>query len=385
MQQYLGAVDHDVYDDESSEYKSFGGSSDNDNNNNDDDWNQKRQAAQDWIRSHMDFTLTHCLLGIGLYLAVAVLAFSFLLETHWSVTDSTYFAVVSFSTCGFGDLVPQTAIGRLFTCVFCLTGVACLGIALGVIGSQILQAQQAAWQRASDLSKQRAMSLFSSSRKVEEVEEHDTDPSSSSAGLKPILLEWVAVLGVLLVFAYLLMDDPGVAGKTNNNADNNNINNSLTRWGNAFYFVIITSTTVGYGDVAPTSPKGRLIATVFIPIAVGCMGYWLSMVANYIIDQRQSQFKRQMASKPLTLDDLDVMDEDGDGQVTRVEFMEFMLVAMNKVDAETLQSLQQQFERLDRDSSGTLSKDDLVHKAKRKFLSPRWRQFRMSAKDVPTE
>lgn len=97
------------------------------------------------------------------------------------------------------------------------------------------------------------------------------------------------------------------------------------------------------------------------------MGHWLSLVAGYIIDMKQSRFRKEMASKELTLEDLDIMDEDGDGEVTRVEFLEFMLVAMNKVDQETLQNLRVYFRRLDTDRTGTLSKEDLIASARRKL------------------
>lgn len=119
--------------------------------------------------------------------------------------------------------------------------------------------------------------------------------------------------------------------------------------------------------MAPSTQTGRLLATFFIPISVAAMGHWLSLVAGYIIDRKQSKFRQQMATKELTLEDLDIMDEDGDGEVTRVEFLEFMLVAMNKVDQDTLQNLRVFFRRLDTDGTGTLSKEDLIASARQKL------------------
>lgn len=40
----------------------------------------------------------------------------------WSWLDATYFAVVTISTVGYGDLSPQTASGKLFTIVYVLCG-----------------------------------------------------------------------------------------------------------------------------------------------------------------------------------------------------------------------------------------------------------------------
>jgi voltage-gated potassium channel len=41
----------------------------------------------------------------------------------WSWVDALYFSVTTISTVGFGDLTPQTDIGKLFTIVYIFVGV----------------------------------------------------------------------------------------------------------------------------------------------------------------------------------------------------------------------------------------------------------------------
>jgi len=48
----------------------------------------------------------------------------------WGWLDAYYFTVVTLSTVGYGDLIPQTAIGRIGTTVFIITG---LGLFAAVI------------------------------------------------------------------------------------------------------------------------------------------------------------------------------------------------------------------------------------------------------------
>ena len=86
-------------------------------------------------------------------------------------------------------------------------------------------------------------------------------------------------------------------------------------------------------------------------------------MANTIIDFRQKRGQRKLRNKDLTLEDLKVMDGDGDGTVTKAEFLEFMLVAMNQVDQDLLDNLKAHFDRLDKDKSGTLDKNDLINVA----------------------
>jgi Ca2+-binding EF-hand superfamily protein len=65
------------------------------------------------------------------------------------------------------------------------------------------------------------------------------------------------------------------------------------------------------------------------------------------------------------------MDTDGDGKVSCLEFVEFMLVAMDKCDKSDIDKLKLQFSRLDVDGTGVLEKEDLVIVAKRKLKNPK--------------
>jgi hypothetical protein len=65
------------------------------------------------------------------------------------------------------------------------------------------------------------------------------------------------------------------------------------------------------------------------------------------------------------------MDDNQDGHVTRAEFLEFMLVAMNKIDESLVQELRQHFDQLDYDGTGDLTRDDLVTAARRKLTNPK--------------
>ena len=56
---------------------------------------------------------------------------------------------------------------------------------------------------------------------------------------------------------------------------------------------------------------------------------------------------------------LKAMDADGDGQITREEYVAFMLLEMGRVDRAELEELQGQFKRLDVTESGYLDREDL--------------------------
>ena len=55
----------------------------------------------------------------------------------------------------------------------------------------------------------------------------------------------------------------------------------------AFYFVVVTISTVGYGDLSPLTPHGKILSIIIILIGVGC---FVGLVANsieYLIVKRE--------------------------------------------------------------------------------------------------
>ena len=71
--------------------------------------------------------------GIVIFLIVILIGgvtYSYL--EGWSFTDAVYFSAVTITTLGYGDFVPQTEIGKIFTIIFSLSGIA---IGLYIISS----------------------------------------------------------------------------------------------------------------------------------------------------------------------------------------------------------------------------------------------------------
>ena len=65
----------------------------------------------------------------------------------WSVVDSLYFCAMSLATVGFGDLVPETDVGKVFTVVYVLGGIGTLVAFFTALTAKVL-AMQAELQRA---------------------------------------------------------------------------------------------------------------------------------------------------------------------------------------------------------------------------------------------
>jgi voltage-gated potassium channel len=59
--------------------------------------------------------------------------------------------------------------------------------------------------------------------------------------------------------------------------------------GDAFWWAIVTVTTVGYGDKFPVTPEGRIVACVLMPVGVGLFGAFTGFIASLFVEPELRQ------------------------------------------------------------------------------------------------
>jgi voltage-gated potassium channel len=67
----------------------------------------------------------------------------------------------------------------------------------------------------------------------------------------------------------------------------------------ALYATVITITTVGYGDMAPMTPAGRIFAILFTLAAIGAVGYALSSFAAGLIEKHQDRRRESLRKQQM--------------------------------------------------------------------------------------
>jgi voltage-gated potassium channel len=66
-------------------------------------------------------------------------------------------------------------------------------------------------------------------------------------------------------------------------------NKSIRHFGDALWWAITTVTTVGYGDITPITPEGRLVAVVLMLTGISVIGVFTATVASMFFQEQQSE------------------------------------------------------------------------------------------------
>lgn len=255
----------------------------------------------------------------------------------WQFVDALYFAVVTISTVGYGDLGPGTDNLKIFTSVYIFCSIAVVAVILMELINTAIEAQyrqvKSLLARPMERSSRaktnhRRQALFDFSRRLIVV---------ACLVLVPM------ICGSL--FAYFW--------------DKHTLVDSI-------YWSIVTVTTVGYGDVAvgagdaERETKSRIFALCFILVTVPCFGTAWGRFSDAVLQLRSDNFRQHQLSRQLSPELLADLDMDGDG-VDKAEFLCAMLLLFDQVDKQDLLQILYRFDSLDRDGNGRLTAEDLSH------------------------
>ena len=97
----------------------------------------------------------------------------------------------------------------------------------------------------------------------------------------------------------------------------------------------------------------------------------MASVFAFVNGRIAAKAEKDFLRREVTLADLEDLDVNDDGKVCELDFITFMLAAMQKVDRKTMQDLQRLFHALDAGKDGFLQKEDLIELRQRKRLSKR--------------
>jgi len=189
----------------------------------------------------------------------------------WSWSNSFYFAAVTLTTVGYGDFFPQDVWGKLINVVFIMGGLGIISVVLSAIARGLVSGFERRIKRMLGDKTNGLAEMMKSLEGIEEDTESTPLMSANEEKLKrSALLDLLAddmayfialVAFIILIFggglAFWLMED------------------HMGFW-DSCYFSVITLTTVGYGDLVPTSTGSRIFLVFYAVIGLGVFAFLLT-------------------------------------------------------------------------------------------------------------
>lgn len=273
-----------------------------------------------------------------------------------AILDSMYLCVVTMSTVGYGDLVPNSMLAKLVACFYVFTGMALVGLILGKAADYIVEKQEILLVRAIHFREK-----IGPPELLKEVETEKVKFKCVTVGILLLLLVIVGTVFLCLVENLEVMD--------------------------AFYCVCSTITTLGYGDESFSTGGGRIFAVFWILSSTICLAQFFLYLAELYTERRQRSLVKWVLTRRLTLSDLEDADLDHDKVVgyeynallfvnemyqfsrgltcwifciRAAEFIVYKLKEMGKICQEDISLVMETFKKLDIDHSGTLTASDLA-------------------------
>ena len=292
------------------------------------------------------------ILVLGVFLAGYALFFS--LFEGWYFTYGMYFAVVTFSTVGYGDLSPDTNLGKIFVTCTGIFGVAVGGVCFNNILSYILTLLKRCrdcCKRRSSRKKRQAQKVASNkvtpadgnlksmkSVMLDDAENTEgVDPADKSA--KATLLnnsiqkKIVDILFMLLVLLCMLFGGTAVFMY-------------LEGWNfiDSLYVSMITLLTIGYGDMSPETDYGRFFCLFWLVFGFTYVGRVLSSISETYIQYRTQKMRKKLLSSTVSKTMILNMDENGDGKLDRIEFLTNMIYILGMCEKKEVEEIMKKYD-----------------------------------------
>ena len=236
-------------------------------------------------------------------------------KEDWTVVDALYFTMVSMSTVGYGDLSPSDSVSKVLTMAFVLVGVAVVFCQT----SQVLAA-------ASDDCERRVIHFFvmmadkrardkmfmtgrgASVGHLGQLVDLDGDGVADVVEPPGALVFWTQHYAFnVVVFVALQLISSAVF--TEVQPDMN--------FGDALYLCVVTSTTVGYGDIPITTQNARLFSFFHILLSVSWLGAAITQLEPLRGVRRQQLQRMELLKRKLDTELITSLDRDGGGRHPR--------------------------------------------------------------------
>jgi potassium channel subfamily K, other eukaryote len=198
--------------------------------------------------------------------------------------DALYFTIVTMTTVGYGDLVPNSDLTKLLACAFVFSGMALMGLILSKAADYLVEKQEVLLIKAMHMRQKVGPS--------EILKELEINKTRYKFFLVFFLLLILVIAGTIFLVNVEKLDVI-----------------------DAFYCVCSTITTLGYGDKSFSTQAGRIFAVFWILTGTVCLAQFFLYMAELNTENRQKALVKWVLTRKMTNYDLEAADLDEDGTV----------------------------------------------------------------------
>ncbi|CAM9600575.1 unnamed protein product [Discosporangium mesarthrocarpum] len=250
------------------------------------------------------------------------------------------------TTVGYGDLSNHGEGIKLFACAYILCGVAMIGSLLSSLVEMVVDRQEDILVKM--------LAAGEVQTKAEEVGRETVQSTSEASTFMPrmkakMTYHQVRVFNSAVIFVALVALGVVVFG-TNGQLD----------VVDAFYLTIVSASTVGYGDYYPKTAASKTFAIFFLPLATLMLAKIITDYTEMRVEEKTVSRQHAILMASIGSKEFLAMDTNRDGKLSRLEFLERMLVAQEKCGAADIQAIHARFDQIDVDGSGFIEEREAV-------------------------
>ncbi|KAF5797157.1 putative EF-hand domain pair, potassium channel domain, EF-Hand 1, calcium-binding protein [Helianthus annuus] len=299
-------------------------------------YDKKTDAVKQCPKSVFDqFSPSYWKIGVVLLVYLAAGTLCFHLTRHQiagnktnSVLDALYFTVVTMTSVGYGDVIPDSTLTILLACLFVVLGMLIVGLVLGKAAEVLVVKQERILEKA--------LHLHETIGEAQILKKMKTNTARNKCIILVLLLLVLMGAGTGLLLEVEDLD-----------------------FVHAFYCVVATLTGLGYIHTCFTTTGSRVFAVFWILLGTVYVAQLLFTFALLYSERKQRSLVKWVLKRKTTTSDLEAADFDGDGVVVAAEFVLYKLKEMGKISQDDITPIVDEFETLDFDKTGTLSVNDL--------------------------
>lgn len=299
------------------------------------------KGVLDELEQSSNISKRYIVLGVLLmltHLAEGVIAM--MLLEDWPYYDAAYFVIVTLTTVGYGDLSPTTNKSKIFVIFYALVSICIVSSYLGYFVGLFLDRQETMLLETimdgNGDEEEEGSDLTPKDRIIKATEGvGETEVRSMTYSL--ILLS-IVLAGGVCIFKYMeklsLLD--------------------------SIYATVISSTTIGYGDLSPTHEKTKIYMTIWLILSTITLAKVIGDFTDIRLQAKEKAVARRVLTATVDKKSLKALDSNDDGVISWGEYLGAMAISLGHMSQDDIDTIRTRFNQMDKNKDGFIKDTEII-------------------------